>query len=217
MQWSRLNFKDGDFKLLFKADIPGVKHQSIRAYHLELQTELSGMPVWPPEEVATVLYENFAPYYQKVTQLLGVECDRLTDESRHLLLVCTRPVGEGESLRPGLSFLEKLMGYSLEKTEPVTDIGKSVPTTGDYVLDVKTDLYLIFKRHAPKLWEMHSLEECALLCRQANERMRDPDEADNEEGWEKKVEVVDDAIFLEKKSEILLRLSAIGVIPPEGF
>jgi hypothetical protein len=217
MQWSRLNFKDGDFKLLFKADIPGVKHQSIRAYHLELQTELSGMPVWPPEEVATVLYENFAPYYQKVTQLLSVECDRLTDESRHLLLVCTNPVGEGESLRPGLSFLEKLMGYSLEKTEPVTDSGKTAPTTGDYVLDVKTDLYLIFKRHAPKLWEMHSLEECALLCRQANERMRDPDEADNEEGWEKKVEVVDDAIFLEKKAEILLRLSVIGVIPPEGF
>ena len=218
MEWTRLDFVDNHFQLLFKSDIPAIKHQRIRAYHLELLQELSGMPVWPPDEVAEVLYKNFPLHYQKVGELLGLECDRLTDESRHLLLVCTAPVGEDESVRPGLSQIEQLMGYSLEKSaEVVVDDGREVPTTGDYVLDVKTDLYLIFKRHAPKLWEIHSLEECALLCKQANERMKDPDEADNGKGWGKEVEVVDDEIFLEKKEEILLGLSAIAVIPPEGF
>ena len=217
MNWSRLEFIDGDFQLLFKSDISATHHHKIRAYHLELQQELSGMPVWPPEEVAAVLYKNFGRYYQKVTELFGVECDRLTDESRHLLLVCTQPFGEEENLRPGLSFLEQLMGYSLEKSEVQEPTGKPAPTTGDYVLDVKTDLYLIFKRHAPKLWEIHSLEECALLCRQANERMKDPDEADDGKGWEKKIDVVDDEDFVSKKEEMILRLSAIGVVPPEGF
>ncbi|MCC5616535.1 hypothetical protein LC605_15935 [Nostoc sp. CHAB 5836] len=117
MEWTRLNFIDNDFHLLFKSDIPAIKHQKIRTYHLELLQELSGMPVWPPDEVAEVLYNNFPIHYQKVVQLLGVKCDavrgasgrvgglcqRLTHESRHLLLVCTAPVGEGESLRPGLS------------------------------------------------------------------------------------------------------------------
>ena len=221
MDWIKLNFNDNNFLLLFKSDIPAIKHQKIRSYHLELLQELSGMPVWPPEEVAEVLYKNFSIHYQKVTELLSVGCgsyvglcDRLTDESRHLLLVCTAPIGD----RPGLSQIEQLMGYSLEKTaEVVVDDGRVAPTTGDYVLDVKTDLYLIFKRHAPKLWEIHSLEECALLCKQANERMKDPDEADDGKGWTKKVEVADDEIFLEKKQEILLGLSAIGVTPPEGF
>ena len=218
MEWTRLNFTDNDFQLLFKSDIPAIKHQKIRSYHLELLQELSGMPVWPPDEAAQVLYETFPLHYQKLTELLELECDRLTDESRHLLLVCTAPVGEGESIRPGLSQIEQLMGYSLEKSSVVVvDDGSFVPTTGNYVLDVKTDLYLIFKRHAPKLWEIHSLEECALLCKQANERMKDPDEADDGKGWGKKVDVVDDEIFLEKKEEIVLRLSAIGVIPPEEF
>ncbi|MBN3946434.1 MAG: hypothetical protein HWQ38_08050 [Nostoc sp. NMS7] len=217
MEWVRLDFTDNDFQLLFKSDIPAIKHQKIRSYHLELLQELSGMPVWPPDEVALVLYNNFPLHYQKVAELLGVKCDRLTDESRHLLLVCTAPVGEDESVRPGLSHVEQLMGYSLEKTPVVVDDGRVAPTTGDYVLDVKTDLYLIFKRHAPKLWEVHSLEECALLCKQANERMKDPDDADDGKGWGKKAEVVDDEMFLERKEEIVFALGAIGVTPPDGF
>lgn len=216
MHWCRLDFVEGDFRLLFKSEIPGSKHQIIRAYHLELQQELSGMPVWTPEEADTALYKIFAPYYRKVAELLGIECDRLTQKSRHFLLVCTEPVCNDENLRPGLSFLEKLMGYSLE-AKVQQESKSSVPTTGDYVLDIKTDLYLIFKRHAPKLWKTHSLEECALLCRQANERMKDPDDIDDGEGWGKKVEVVDDEIFLEKKQEIILGLNAIGVKVPEGF
>ncbi|PHJ64931.1 hypothetical protein VF04_03845 [Nostoc linckia z7] len=216
--WKRLDFIDGDFTLLFKSDIPGQLHLQIRAYHLELQQELSGIPVWPVDEVSAVLYANFGKHYHKITELLKLDCDRLTDESRHLLLVCSAPVGEGENFRPGLSYLEQLMGYSLEeKPMQSTFIGAPPPTTGDYILDVKTDLYLIFKRHAPKLWQTHSLEECALLCKQASERMKDPDEREEFTGWDKKTEVVDDEIFLEKKLYILERLSAIGVIPPEGF
>jgi hypothetical protein len=216
--WKRLDFIDGDFVLLFKSDIPAHLHLQIRAYHMELQQELSGIPVWPVDEVSAVLYNNFGKYFCKVTDLLKLDCDRLTDESRHLLLVCSAPVGEGENLRPGLSYLEQLMGYSLEqKPQQSAPSSTPPPTTGDYVLDVKADLYLIFKRHAPQLWQMHSLEECALLCKQASERMKDPDEKEDSTGWDKKAKVVDDDIFLEKKSEVISRLSAIGVSVPEEF
>lgn len=217
MEFCRLDFNDLDFQLLFKSDIPATKHQRIRAYHLELLQQLSGMPVWPPEEVGAVLYEHFSVYYQKVGELLGVKCDRLTDESRHLLLVCTAPIGDEGEMRPGLSQIEQLMGYSLENKVEVALDGRVAPTTGNYVLDVKTDLYLIFKRHAPKLWEIHSLEECALLCKQANERMKDADDVDDSKGWGKKVDAVDDERFLEKKADIILALGAIGVTVPDGF
>jgi hypothetical protein len=86
------------------------------------------------------------------------------------------------------------------------------------VLDVKVDLFLIFKRHAPKLWESHSLEELALMSRQANERMRDPNQ-ESDKDWIDFKEAMEELpeLFVQSKEAVLLKLEQLNICIPHAF
>ena len=218
----RLDFNNSDYILLFKQDIPAHRHKIIRAYHVELLQKISdsGSSVWPPEEIAEGVYKHFNLYIRKLFSVLNlkIDPDDLTPVSRHYFCICTEPIGDGDTYRPGLSLLEQLMGFSLKEVPPPDPNAPEYPTTGDEVLDVKVDLFLIFKRHAPKLWESHSLEELALMSRQANERMRDPSQ-ESDKDWTDFKEPVEELpeLFTQSKEIIILRLQQLNIPVPYAF
>jgi hypothetical protein len=218
----RLDFNNSDYILLFKQDIPAHRHRIIRAYHVELLQKISdsSFPVWPPEEIAEDVYKHFNLYIRKLFSVLNlkIDPDDLTPASRHHFCICTEPVGDSETYRPGLSLLEQLMGFSLKEVPPPDPNTPEYPTTGDEVLDVKVDLFLIFKRHAPKLWESHSLEELALMSRQANERMRDPNQ-ESDKDWIDFKEAMEELpeLFVQSKEAVLLKLEQLNICIPHAF
>lgn len=218
----RLDFTDRDFKLIFPCQIPLTRHGIVRAYHLELLKAVQNLTVWPPpddfDEDSWDLYPDFSLYYQKVMSLVdtSINCDRLLPSSRHLFLVCTEPLPYGEQMIPGLSGLEQLMGFTLpkhgEKPQPKDD---SIPTTGDSVLDVKVDTFLVFKNRATRLIEEHSLDELCRMAKQAGDRMA---QAKGEDSDEKQVkEAEDDEWFTSKKAMFLNRLKAMKIDVPSNF
>lgn len=223
LNYWRLDFTDRDFKLIFPNQIPLTRHSSIRAYHLELLKAVQGLTVWPappddPDEDSWDLYPDFSLYYQKVIQLVdsSVNCSKLLPSSRHLFFICTEPMQYGEQLIPGLSGLEQLMGFSLpkfgEKPQPRDE---SVPTTGDSVLDVKVDIFLVFKNRATRLIEEHSLDELCRMAKQAGDRMAQAKGEDSEEKQIKEAE--DDEWFTSKKAMFLNRLKAMRISVPSNF
>lgn len=221
----RLDFIDQDFKLIFPCQIPLVRHAIIRAYHIELLKKCEGLTVWPPppdepeEEESWDLYGEFALYYRKIVGFIDplIDCDRLLPSSRHLFFICTEPLVTENAVIPGLSGLEQLMGFNLpepgkEQPKPKDDS----PTTGDTVLDVKVDIYLIFKGRAARLIEEHSLDELCRMAKQAGDRMQQAKEG--EESEEKQVkEAEDDEWFTSKKAMFLNRLKSQKIAVPGNF
>lgn len=215
-----LEFNNSDYRLLFKHDIPASKHKIIRAYHIYLLEKIAAspdFPLWPPGNIPSEFYF----YIEKLFTILELNINPidLTPISLHLFCICTEPVLIGEeSYRTGLSQLEQLMGFSLKEVPPPDPNAPEYPTTGDEILDVKVDLFLIFKRHAPKLWESHSLEELALMSRQANERMRDPNQ-ESDKDWAdfKEAEEQLPELFIQSKEIILLKLKQLSIPVPYAF
>lgn len=214
----RLNYKDsGNFVLILPSHISLNKHKKIRSYHLELLSRLVNFPVWSPEEVAFLLYDNFEIYYQKIFDVLdcGAKASEIDTIDLHLFLICTEPKGN----RPGLSFLEQMMGYRVEE-EPSNEDNPSttdsndteIHSTGDSFLDVKVDSLLVFKNNAHLLWDCHSLEECAKMTIQASHRMRDNSE-DNSL-WISDCESEDEDDFLSIKDNIFQELNLLNIPTP---
>lgn len=218
----KLNYQNGDFRILLKSDIPASKHRLVRAYLLEMHSAMAGKAAWPIKEYAESLYRSYTPYYAKIFRLLGIDdFEHLTPSHRHFFLVCTEPVEEYSRL--GLCWLEQLMGFSYEPpSEPTPATNKAPPpTTGDEALDVFVDLCLIFKKQAPLIWQSCSLEECALMCRQANDRMRDPEDTEAGE-WIPDAEnqellTPEDGKFAQNKSLIVEKLTAMNLRLPDDF
>lgn len=219
----RLNFIDGDFTLVFPITL--AKHPIVRGYHLELLKAAQGLTVWPPppddpDEESWDLYPNFPRHYQKLMALIdsGVDCDRVLPSSRHLFFICTEPIQQVEGkLIPGLSGLEQLMGFSLPKPgDEAPKKDESSPTTGNVVLDVKTDIYLVFKSRAPRLIEEHSLDELCRIAKQAGDRMQQAKEGEDDSEQEIK-EAEDDDWFKGKKAAILNRLKSFKIAVPSNF
>lgn len=216
----RLDLNNFDFRLIFKHDIPASKHKIVRAYHVELLQRLSesGIDVWPPETAAPRIYNHdiFNLYIKRLFLALdlGLDPDDINPVSLHHFCICTEPTEE----RFGLSWLEQLMGFSIAPAAPPDPNAPQFPTTGDDVLDVKVDLFLIFKRHAPKLWESHSLEELALMSRQANERMRDPSEETDKDWQDFQPEQQEELpLFVTNKDLILTKLQERNIPVPYDF
>lgn len=191
MNYVKLDFINGDFRLIFKEDISASRHRIIRAYHLELLQLISssGYHVWPIEAAIDLYYlPRISRYIHLLFDALnfGINPEELLPTALHEFVVCTEPVGD----RPGLSQLEQLMGFTLaeEDSPAIADTStsaenKKIATTEDEILDIKVDIFLIFKRHAPDLWQEHSLEQLAKIAKQASERMKSADEIDDSD-WQ---------------------------------
>lgn len=195
MQSATLRFADGNYVIVLPPPLLDCNHQFhsrlVRLHHLELHQAVAGQIVWPPEEVATTIYNAHSRYFQKVGALLttAVDTDLLEPISRHLFFVCTDPLTHPElkTIVPGLSQLEQLMGYGYSSGEPQPE---PIHTTGNPELDVLVDSLLIFKQRALPLAQMLSLQDLSKACKQANDRMKaSTDQADNpaptvESPWE---------------------------------
>lgn len=213
-----LRHLDGDFSIVTAPPVLDRNFQLhsklIRLYHIELQSSLAGINVWPPEDVADLIYSKLPRHFQKLGALFDppIETDCLDPISRHQFFVCTDPVtipGYDKPV-PGLSGLEQIMGFT--HADPNAEPVKLEYSTGDPELDILVDSLLIFKDRGLKLAQMLSLEDLCKVCKQGNDRMR----VDNSEGPSEKPEEPwkENEKFVERKDRISQSLNDLGVWMP---
>lgn len=210
----RLDYQDGDFVIVFP--LPIQKSRRVSAYHQELRNAIAGIHVWP-EELDAKIYPILKTYYRKIAHFFDINSDLLTQNSRHHFFIATEPIQYKEQLIPGLSLLEKLLGYDYPKEDFITtDI--DVVSTGDPTLDVIADAILIFK--VGGLENHYSLDELAKLCKQANDRLKQAEELAKGEtkGGDENLESEPlDEDFVKDQSRLYNWLTNIGVVVPAEF
>jgi len=217
-----------DFVLLLPENIPLNIHRTVLAYHLELQTAIQGMPVYPPE-TDSVIYPRYKRYYEKILELIcpRIHPDRLSYDSRHAFFIGTDPAPNpdgknSDNLTMGLPQLSILMGYKIsnEKDEATEeeDVVHKPSSTGDSVLDIETDILLIFKSAAPYLLAHHGIENLGKIAMQANARMKESQEkAEKQSREEKERSIPEDEAFTQRKPQIVNRLKLMKVPLPDCF
>ena len=213
----RLDYQDGDFTLVFP--LPIKESRKVAVYHQELRGAVAGLHVWP-EDLDSKLYPLLKIYYHKIAVFFEINPDQLTQESRHHFFIATEPIEYKNQLIPGLSLLEKLLGYDYPK-EDASELVKSseeIITTGDPSLDIIADAILIFKIGG--LENHYSLDELAKLCKQANERLKQAEESARGEtkgGDENLESEALDEDFVKDKSRLYNWLTNLGIAVPVEF
>lgn len=211
----RLDYEDGDFVIVFP--LPIQKSRKVSAYHQELRNAISGFHVWP-EELDSKLYPALKTYYKKIALFFDFNPDLLTQKSRHHFFIATEPIEYKKQLIPGLSFLEKLLGYDYPKDESAIANSEDVISTGDPNLDIIADAILIFK--VGGLENHYSLDELAKLCKQANDRLKQAEELARGEtkGGDENLESepLDDD-FIKDRSRLYNWLTNLGIAVPAEF
>lgn len=211
----RLDYQDGDFVIVFP--LPIQKSRRVSAYHQELRNAIAGLHVWP-EELDSKIYPVLKTYYKKIAHFFGFNSDLLTQNSRHHFFIATEPIQYKEQLIPGLSLLEKLLGYDYPKEDRVTTDIECVISTGDPNLDIIADAILIFK--VGGLENHYSLDELAKLCKQANDRLKQAEELAKGEtkGGDENLEFEPlDEDFVKDQSRLYNWLTNLGVVVPTEF
>lgn len=212
----RLDYQDGGFELIFP--LPVSQSRKVSAYHQELRSAIAGVHVWP-EDLDSKIYPILKVYYENIAKFFDIDPDKLTQSSRHNFFIATEPIEYNGQLIPGLSLLEKLLGYDYPKeTLTKSDFTEEVVTTGDPNLDIIADAILIFK--VGGLENHYSLDELAKLCRQANERLRQAEESARGEtkGGDENLEYEEqDEVFEKDKARIYNWLNNLNVFIPVEF
>ena len=212
----RLDHENGDFSLVFPLSIQ--KSRQATAYYQEFRRAIAGIHVWP-EELDTTIFPQFKIYYQKIAHFFDLNPDQLTLKSRHNFFVATEPIDYKGRLIPGLSFLERLLGYDYPREDDdITQPDQAIVTTGDPTLDVIADAILIFKIGG--LENHYSLNELVKLCKQANDRLKQAEDSakgDSKGGDENLEFEILDEDFVKDKSRLYNWLTNLGVSIPVEF
>lgn len=212
----RLDYADDDFVIVFP--LPIKESRKVAAYHQALRSAIAGRHVWP-EESDSILFPAFKRYYQKIAGFFDIDTDRLTPISRHHFFIATEPIEYKNQKIPGLSYLEKLLGYDYPSETPSEQpTQEKIITTGDLNLDVITDAILIFKIGG--LENYYSLNELVKICKQANERLKQAEELARGEakGGDENLETeVQDEDFVKEKARLYNWLTNLGVSVPVEF
>lgn len=216
----RLDYDDGAFIIVFPLSIR--ESRKLMAYYLEFRKAIANSHVYP-ETLDDVLFPRFKFYYQRISQFFGFTPEKLTQISRHHFFVATEPFQyKGETV-PGLSYLQRLLGYdypneSSNSSSSIDTQHREIISTGDPNLDIVADALLIFK--VGGLENYYSLEELAKLCKQANERLRQAEELAREEskGGDENLESESlDEDFVKNKARLYNWLVNLGVDVPVEF
>lgn len=158
----------------------GIYHL-IAAYHAALMAQARRVTLYWEPECDRYLYTSFSNYYHAIAQRLSDSFDPaiLTPASRHRFFIASEPVphpADSTQTLPGLSQIEQLLGMSYSKPSPPTT-GIPAPaiaeiTTGDRVLDLITDTYLIFEGAATAIIDRFDAETVGKMIRHKCDRQR---------------------------------------------
>ncbi len=140
----------------------------VRAYHLELLNRIRTLPNHHLVEADTIIFENFAHYYQKIGNRLSphFDCSKLSPLSRHNFFIATQAQGDF-----WISGLEILMGYKYESEEQKNNAVRI--TSSDFEIDVLAELLLLPNTtQIDWLCKSRSPNQLAALARQISDRLR---------------------------------------------
>lgn len=214
----RLDYINDDFTIVFP--LPINISRKIAAYHQELREKTAGMNIWP-ETLDSDIYPEFKIYYDKIAYFFDIKPEKLNQTSRHKFFIATEPIEYKKQLIPGLSYLEKLLGYDYPTETDETDTstsGDEVITSGDTNLDIIADSLLIFK--VAGLENHYSINELAKLCKQANARLKQAEDnakKDNKGGDENLESETQDEDFIKDKAKIYNWLTNLNIEVPIEF
>ncbi len=149
-----------------------------RAYHLELLNRVRSLPHHHLVETDSLLFENFAKYYQKIGDCLqhakgerllpNFDPSSLSPASRHSFFVAAESRGEF-----WISGLELLMGYDYEKSEVGSGRKEVRITSGEFEIDVLAELLLLPNPGQIEwLCKERSPSQLAALAKQVGDRLR---------------------------------------------
>lgn len=200
---------------------PVIQWRKIRAYHLlcrqeiyELVSNQAEASAYPPQSLES-FFSELEPYFQAICDFFSLKASDICYDSLHSFLVCTKPRDDGTL---GLSYLEQLMGFDYTTNEPIEPPKRS---TGDSILDVTTQIALVFKHQSPWFLENFSVDDCAKMATLAGQLMQDANDADDAAikptTFEDIGEEVLDPEFLLRGPSILTQLKENGIYPPSAF
>lgn len=138
--------------------------------------------LWPLNQIPLEeICDRYAPYFQAISQYLRPRLDlkRLSCEQQFYWFVATEPEQLGERSLLGLSHVETLIGVQrkiVAEEEPTDSSGKSleeedfVEGTGDPLLDLISDMHLVFKTSARHLLSSYSPGACQRMLVYAGRR-----------------------------------------------
>lgn len=193
--------------------IPLSRHSLIAAYHAELMNRAKRLTMYWEVECDRALFAAFEGHYQAIAHQFPEPFDPadLTPVSRHQFFIASEPVPhptqDGMTL-PGLSQIEQLLGMEYSASvEPVVDMGGIPPipkaeiTTGDRILDLITDAYLVFGDAASDIVDRFDAGAIARMITHKLDRQR------GKEALEEKQSQLDKDWFI-KHELALMRLAA---------
>jgi hypothetical protein len=193
---------------------------------------LEGFNVYPPDLVVDEelglridvgIYTHFKEFFIKLAMLLGLtdeDLESMDSLSRHEFFVCTDPVQswqDPEVMLPGLSKLEKLLGYSYP-TSGVSEKPPYIPSN-DYESYVAAAVCLNFKGVGVELIKHFDINFLSNMLKDAA-YLSDPDkhkEGEVVEHYIPKAPSEIDTDFENKKSEIGDKLESFDIKLPGNF
>lgn len=184
-------------------------HFEVRAYHLELLSQVGQFTGFYLPQADAVLFESFDLFYQAIANLLQprFEARQIEPRSRHSFFIATDPVPNPlnpDELVPGLSGLETLMGYELP-TPPTKETPIHL-TSGDPDADLVAAMLVTFKTSALSLMSRYCRSDLINILSQSQNLLRG-DEAIKALQQER-----DRELFEQNKDQIDAALSQMGGI-----
>ena len=232
----KIEFIDGSFVLVRAPNTYAAL--DINQYYLDFKREVQGKTLWlinNDAKLAELQQTVYAVYSGRIKQLAemlhpGLEqrCDEMALDSRHRFFVASQPIDYENEKLPGLSGLDRLLGYShkntvIQKEHPEQEddsafIEQIIDSTGSHILDLIVDANLVFKGRADRLLKRHSPTEITNMLIYAGKRLKPPEEqlADKMESpIYRDVELPTESDgFKAKRDHVMAQLEGMGIEMP---
>lgn len=208
----RLDFLDGDFLIVFEPVMQ--RARELTAYHQEFLKRIQQVNGYWLVNGDPVFFQHYRIYYEKIAARCNPVFDPslLTPTSRHKFFVATDPVKHPEakdSLVPGVSGLEQLLGYTYHVQKPT----KPRITSGDNEIDILALLALLpTSPHLPWLAQNYSVSDLSKLVKQVSDKSREEEVLKElEDEW------LQERFDQELAGSVEEQLKAMGIAVPDGF
>lgn len=156
--------------------VPLAQAHVVLAYRDELLSVARRLKGWWDESYDLQLFSTWGALYGAIAQHCSppFEPGNLSSRDRHQFFIAKAPIQIGSEWCVGLSDLDEILGYSYPEPGTTGKKSNSPPplTTGNPVLDLVTDICLVFKQSAPWLIQSYGVEEARLMLVQGNDRLR---------------------------------------------
>lgn len=198
--------------------VPLAQAHVVLDYRNELMSIAQRLTGWWDTSADRQLYSTWDVLYQEIAQRCTPTFDpaTMTSHDRHCFFVAQEPVQIGDQWSPGLSTLDQILGYSYPTPQDLANRPKNQPpplTTGNPILDLVTDICLVFKQSAPWIIRTYGVEEARMLLVQGNDRLRG-EEAIKERTRQHDLQKVGLTAPKTGEDPLMASLAQFGITPP---